>query len=234
MVGNSRRNRVLRNQLSGNGYVRPAASQDPNFGIGILSGGENLIEENIVTGNVTGIRISANNATTGNVIRANTIAGNPPILASNNAPENTPFGFDILNQSAAGANTFENNLCVTSMNAPCPNSKSAAAVIPRVTSIAFDSATVRLGGTVTTTFSGSNLTNATYFDIRLRAPGASTDEVASNWQQGPTASHTIPPGTALGAWVITGMRAHQDANDHSGPFELVQTTLSVFQSPFSF
>src|SRR5262245_32298744 len=234
MLGNSRRNRVLRNQLSGNGYVRPAATQDPNFGIGILSGGDNLIEENIVTGNVTGIRISATNATTGNVIRGNTIAGNPPILASNNAPENAPFGFDILNLSAPGATTFENNLCVTSMNAPCPNSISRAGVIPRVTSIAFDSATVRLGSTVTTTFSGSNLTNATYLDIRLRVPGGSTDEMAWNWQQGPTASHTIPFGSALGAWTITGIRTHQDANDHTGPFVPIQTTLSVFQSPFSF
>jgi len=223
----SRRNRVLRNQVSGNGYVRPAG---PNFGIGLLAGGENLIEDNVVTGNVTGMRILA--ASIGNVIRGNVIAGNPPIQEANSVPDD--FGVDILNLSATGANTFENNLCVTSMNALCTNSKPATTVIPKVTSIAFDSTTVRRSGTVATTFSGSNLTNTTYFDIRLRAPGASTDELAWNWQQGPTASHTISPDTALGTWVITGMRAHQDANDHSGPFELAQTTLSVFQSPFFF
>ena len=224
----------MRNQFSANGYVRPAASQDPNFGIGILSGGENLIEDNIVTGNLTGIRINGNAVTTGNVIRGNTIAGNPPILVSNNAPENSTFAFDIFNLSAAGANTFENNLCITSRNAPCPNSKSVADVIPVVASIAFDSARVRRGGPLTATFSGSNLTSATYFDIRFRAPGASSDEVVWNWQQGPSASHTIPQGTALGDFVITGIRAHQDANDHSGPFASVQVTLSVFVSPFSF
>jgi parallel beta-helix repeat protein len=230
MTGGSRRNRVLRNQFSGNGYVRPVASQDPNFGIGLLGVADNVIEDNIVTANVTGMRINA--TSTGNIIRGNTIAGNPPILVSNNAPENAPFAFDILNLSAAGANTFENNLCITSMNAPCPTSKFVADVIPTVASISFDSVSVRRGGLVMATLSGSNLTNGTYFDIRFRAPGASMDEVAWNWQQGPAASHTIPQGVALGDWVITGVRAHQDANDHSGPFVSVQGSFYLFSSPF--
>jgi parallel beta-helix repeat protein len=218
---------VLRNQISGNGYVRSA---DPNFGIGILSGGDNLIEGNFVTGNVTGIRILP--AAIGNIIRGNVVLGNPPILVANNAPDNAPVGLDILNLSSTGANTFENNLCSTSMNAPCANLKPVPDLIPIVTAVVLDQARVRAGGSLTATFSGSNLTNATYFDIRFRAPGATSDDVTFNWQQGVAASHSVAPNTAIGDWTINGARAHQDPNDHSGPFEPVRVNLSVFISPF--
>ena len=219
---------MLRNQTSGNGYFRAGVS---NFGIGLLAGGDNLVEENIVTGNVTGIRIQA--ASTGNVFRGNTIAGNPPILVSNNAPDNAVSGFDIMNLSAEGANTFENNTCLTSMNAPCGNLKSQKDEFPFVTSVGVDSRSIRRGSSVTVTFSGNNLTNATYFDVRFRAPGASADDLALNWQQAASGPHPIPQNTALGDWTITGVRAHADANDHTGPFVLVQATFSVFVSPFS-
>lgn len=185
-----------------------------------------------MTGNVTGIRIQP--AATRNVFRGNVIAGNPPILVSNNVPESAASGFDIMNLSAAGANTFENNTCITSMNAPCANLKSETAVLPIINSIGFDSPRVRLGGSVVVTFSGSNLTNTTYFDVRFRAPGASSDDAALNWQQGPSGSHAVSQNSVLGDWTITGVRAHADANDHSGgPFVPVQATLSVFVSPFS-
>lgn len=218
---------MLRNQSSGNGYVRPAG---PNFGIGLLNGAtDNLIEDNVVTGNVTGIRILA--AAVGNVIRGNVIAGNPPIQIANSVPENASSGFDILNLSAAGANTFENNLCITSMNAPCANLRPAADVIPIVASALFDTTRVRRGGSFNATFAGNNLTSTTYFDVRYRGPGGSSDEVVLNWQQGPSGSHAVPQATTLGDWTITGVRAHQDANDHSGPFASVQATFSVFVSP---
>lgn len=219
---------MLRNKSSGNGYVRAAG---PNFGVGLLAGAtDNFIEDNVITGNVTGIRIVA--AAVRNVFRGNVIAGNPPILVSNNVPENAPFGFDILNLSAAGANTFENNTCITSMNAPCANLKSETDVIPVSNSVVFDSPRARRGGSVTATFSGNNLTNATYFDVRFRAPSANADDVALNWQQGLSGTHPISQNTTLGDWTITGVRAHQDANDHSGPFAPVQVTFSVFVSPF--
>jgi len=218
---------VLRNQTSGNGYVRAVIS---NFGIGVLAGSENVIEENIVTGNVTGIRIQA--AATGNIFRGNVIAGNPPILVSNNVPDNAPSGFDIQNLSAAGANTFENSTCITAMNAPCGRLKPEADVLPVVNAVGFNTPRAPRGGSVTVTFSGNNLTTTTYFDVRFRAPGASADDVAFNWQQGPSASHAVPAGTAIGDWTITGVRAHADANDHTGPFASVQATFSVFVSPF--
>src|SRR5438128_9244238 len=151
--------------MSGNGYVRAVIS---NFGLGLLAGGDNVIEENVVTGNVTGVRIQP--ASTGNVLRGNVIAGNPPILVSNNAPDNAASGFDIMNLSAAAANTFENNTCITSMNAPCANLRSEADVLPVVKGVGSDLRSVRRGGSVTVTFSGSSLTNTTYFDVRFRAP----------------------------------------------------------------
>jgi hypothetical protein len=206
------------------------ATWGSNFGIGILAGGDNLIEGNFVTGNVTGIRIQP--AALGNIIRGNVVLSNPPILVSNNASDNAPFGFDILNLSATGANTFENNLCITSMNAPCANLNLAPDVIPIVTAVVFNPVSVRAGGSTSTTFSGINLTNTTYFDIRFRAPGATSDEVTFNWQQGLSASHSLAPTTAVGDWTITGARAHQDVDDHSGPFEPVRANLSVFTSAF--
>ena len=221
---------MLRNHTSGNGYVRPATATS-NFGIGLLAGADNLIEENIVTGNVTGIRINA--AATANIFRANVIAGNPPIVVANTVPEITGSGFDIMNLSAAGTNSFENNTCLTSMNAPCGNLKSETDVLPVIKGVGFDTTRVRGGGSVTVIFSGNNLTNATYFDVRFRAPGASADQVALNWQQGVSAPHAVPQSTALGDWTITGVRAHADGNDHTGPLVKVQATFSVFVSPFS-
>ncbi len=219
---------MLRNQLSGNGYVLPA---NPNFGLGLLGGvTDNVIEENVVTGNVTGVRIVATAAR--NVFRGNVIAGNPPVLVANNAPDNTASGFDILNLAPAGANTFENNTCITAMNAPCVNLKSETDLLPVIKGVGFDSTSVRRGGSVTVTFSGNNLTNTTYIDVRFRAPGASADDVAFNWQQGASGPHAVPQTTILGDWTITGARAHADANDHSGPFVPVQATFSVFVSPF--
>jgi hypothetical protein len=219
---------VLRNQFSGNGYV---LSANPNFGLGLLGGvTDNVIEENVVTGNVTGVRIVA--TAVRNVFRGNVIAGNPPILVANNAPDNAASGFDILNLAPAGANTFENNTCVTSMNAPCSSLKSEADVLPVINNVALNSPRVPRGGSVTVTFTGKNLSNTIYFDVRFRAPGASADDVALNWQQGTSAPHDIPRGTAAGDWIITGVRAHADPNDHAGPFEPVQSTLSVFVSPF--
>jgi len=220
---------VLRNQLSGNGYVLTA---NPNFGLGLLGGvTDNFIEENVVTGNVTGVRIVA--TAVRNVFRGNVIAGNPPILDANNALDNAPSGFDILDLSPAGANTFENNTCVTSMNAPCGSLRSETDVIPTVQGVAFDLRSVRRGGSVTVTFSGNNLTKTTHFDLRFRAPGAAGDDVVLNFQQGASGPHAIPLDTVAGDWTITGVRAHTDANDHTGPFLPVQATLSVFVNPFS-
>src|SRR5262245_22024872 len=93
--------------------------------------------------------------------------------------------------------------------------------------VIFDANTVRLGGTFTAKFTGTNLTADTYFDVRFRRPGSSIDEVALDWQQGTSAAHTIASGLAVGTWIVTGVRPHQNLADHSGDFFPVSATLTV-------
>jgi hypothetical protein len=54
----------------------------------------------------------------GNVIRRNLIVGNPPVQVDLDHPAAT--GVDIKNLAPSGANTFQGNKCLTSVNAPCP------------------------------------------------------------------------------------------------------------------
>ncbi len=63
----------------------------------------------------------------GNAFRGNLVAGNPPVQVA--VDHTVSGGVDIKNQSTAGANTFEDNVCLTSVNAPCP------AVAPRANSL---------------------------------------------------------------------------------------------------
>jgi parallel beta-helix repeat protein len=76
----------------------------------------NLLDGNNVTGNTNGIFVSAGARRT--VIRQNVVVGNPGIQVANTRPE--AQAVDILNLSPAGQTTFERNMCVTSVNAPCP------------------------------------------------------------------------------------------------------------------
>jgi parallel beta-helix repeat protein len=105
--------RVRLNATHGNGYSEPP----DDFGIGIQGGATgNVIEENTITGNTNGIYIAA--AAGENVIRENLAVGNPAIQTSATRP--TVQHVDILNLAPAGRITFERNVCVTSVNAPCP------------------------------------------------------------------------------------------------------------------
>ena len=59
---------------------------------------------------------------TGNLIQKNVIVGNPPIEVSAANPTIDPVGADIRDFSAAGSNTFKENLCMTYTGAspnPC-------------------------------------------------------------------------------------------------------------------
>ena len=77
-----------------------------------------MVEENTAVGNANGIFLTA--GVQGNIFRANVLAGNPAVQVSVDH-ESTSTGFDILNQSNEGANAFEANTCLTSVNAPCPS-----------------------------------------------------------------------------------------------------------------
>ena len=54
----------------------------------------------------------------GNTIRGNIITGNPPVQVA--ADHAATTGYDIKNMATAGGNTFDGNLCLTGLNAPCP------------------------------------------------------------------------------------------------------------------
>jgi hypothetical protein len=93
--------------------------------------------------------------------------------------------------------------------------------------IIFTPASARVGGAVFTEFSGTNLTNQTFFDVRFRAPGSTADQEIFNWQRGTSGTHSIAVGTATGTWTLTGVRAHQADGDHSGSYATVSAVLTV-------
>ena len=107
-------------------------------------------------------------------------------------------------------------------NSPLPTTAD-----PAVNSSALSPANVRLRDTVTATFTGANLSAQTYFDVRFRRPGATSDEVVQNWQQGTSGTHNIPAETPVGVWRVTGVRAHRDGNDHNASFIPAAATLAV-------
>jgi hypothetical protein len=85
---------------------------------------------------------------------------------------------------------------------------------------------INVGGSFTVVVSGFNLGNDTYFDVRYLSPGGA-EQVALNWQQGASASHSVATRTDGGPWTITGIWAHQVADDHSSDFAPVSATITV-------
>ena len=82
--------------------------------IGTATG--NVVDENIVTGNTNGIMLAAGTRET--IVRHNTVIGNPAIQTGSSLP--AVQAVDILNLAPPGQTTFDRNVCVTSVNAPCP------------------------------------------------------------------------------------------------------------------
>ncbi len=132
-VTNSNNNRVRRSEFAGNGTkasgVGPTPPAPNDFGVGLVgSSTGNMIEENGIGGNINGLALfplSPTATPTGNLIRRNTIVGNPPMeVSAANYPAINPVGADIRDFSAAGSNTFEDNLCITYTGlspSPCTN-----------------------------------------------------------------------------------------------------------------
>lgn len=130
-IVNSHNNRIRRNVFGGNGAAVDAFPEPPlsgnDFGVGLVFGSSgNVIEENAITGNINGVLLHGAGfgipSTSNNIVRKNIIAGNPPVQVS--ATFGPTIGFDIRDESPAGANTFSNNLCITydgAGPAPCPN-----------------------------------------------------------------------------------------------------------------
>jgi parallel beta-helix repeat protein len=88
-----------------------------NFGIGLIAATDagNVIEGNTIVGNTNGIYLAA--GVQGNIFRGNVIVGNPPVQVA--IEHSSSSGADILNLATGGANAFEGNICLTSVNAPC-------------------------------------------------------------------------------------------------------------------
>ena len=74
------------------------------------------MDGNVVTGNTQGILVMAGARST--AVRENVVLGNPPIQTSNERPDLR--GLDIVNLAPTGETTFERNLCLSAVNAPCP------------------------------------------------------------------------------------------------------------------
>ena len=114
------------NIYSGNGSAHPTFSNgltSNNFGVGLVgTSKDNLIEKNKIGGNLNGVLIMASTQG-GNIIRRNIIAGNPPVQVSSEF--GVAIGADIQDLSTPGANTFEDNRCLTyagsAQPAPCPS-----------------------------------------------------------------------------------------------------------------
>ena len=123
-VSDSSKNVIRKSTFSGNGTVN-APDGNVDFGVGLEgSSSGNQIDGNDMGGNANGVFVVDATAT-GNLVRRNRIFGNPPAQVSVAFPSTGEQGFDIHDTSPAGANTFEDNLCLTysgaASPAPCPN-----------------------------------------------------------------------------------------------------------------
>jgi uncharacterized delta-60 repeat protein len=96
-----------------------------------------------------------------------------------------------------------------------------------VTSLHFDRSSVAAGFNYSANFSGVNLNDETFFDVRFTAPGSNDSAVAVNWQKGLAANHSVPDGITSGTWTINGVRAHKIETDHSGDFVGVSAMITV-------
>ena len=119
------------------------------------------------------------------------------------------------------------------VQAPVPNVDENRTIFHRppvvITTLTLTPASASAGASFSATFAGPSLTSQTYFDLRFRAPGSTVDQEAFNWQRGTSGNHSIPAGSALGTWTITGVRAHQDETDHSGSYTNMSVTITVTQ-----
>src|SRR5262245_34245628 len=96
-----------------------------------------------------------------------------------------------------------------------------------VTDLRFSPVSVSRGASVTATFFGADYSDSIYFDVRFRQPESDLDYVALNWQLGTSATHLIPGDTFAGTWIVTGVRPHGNASDHSGEFIPISASLRV-------
>jgi len=103
------------------------------------------------------------------------------------------------------------------------------AAASNVTSVHFDPVAVEAGRMFFAAFSGADVADQIWFDVRFRSLWSATDEVALNWQRGSSAVHSLDNGTTPGLYTVTGIRTHVDKEDHTGAFNSVHATLTVLR-----
>jgi parallel beta-helix repeat protein len=123
-LSDSSKNTIRKCAFYGNGSLDYAGG-NVDFGVGFEgASSENRVESNNIGGNTNGVFVVDDTAT-GNIVRHNTIAGNPPGQVLKAFTASNQAGFDIHDNASAGANTFEDNFCLTyssnALTAPCPN-----------------------------------------------------------------------------------------------------------------
>src|SRR5262249_7107063 len=144
----------------------------------------------------------------GNILRKNFIMGNPGVEASVDHPSATS-GFDIRNLATVGANTFQANVCLTSVNAPCP-----ASTPPSLTA---SPNPIPVTG-------GANFGVTT---ISWIAPGAASVQVRVNSPDGGFVSGSERGSSQTGLWVADGTTFYlQDVSDGK-PLTAENTLASV-------
>ncbi len=181
-----------------------------NFGIGTPGGATvtgNIIEENIIVGNTTGIILFAGSA--GNLLRKNFVIGNPGVESSVDHPA-AISGFDIRNLTAEGANTFQSNICLTAVNAPCP-----ATTLPSLTATPNPILITEDGEFGITT-------------ISWLAPGVEAVEIRLNRPDGELFTSGGSRGSArTAAWVADGMMFFLQDVSGGRPLSAENTLASV-------
>ncbi len=116
---------------------------------------------------------------------------------------------DIVNQAAAGANTFQGNVCLTGVNAPCP-----AAVPPTLSASPNPIAVTgdaRLGSTT----------------LSWMAPGMESVEVRVGSPSGPLFGNGSRGSFETGDWVTDGMTFYLQDTSGGKPLTAENTLATV-------
>jgi parallel beta-helix repeat protein len=142
-----------------------------------------VIEDNTAVGNANGIFLAV--GVQGNIIRGNLVTGNPAVQVSVDNPSSS--GVDIRNLATAGANAFEGNICLTSLNAPCPSLGPSLTASPNPIPV---TGNVSLGSTTLSW----NAPDAQVIEIHVGSPNGELFTVMGN-------RGSIQTGT----WVSDGM-----------------------------
>jgi parallel beta-helix repeat protein len=165
---------------------------------------DNVIEDNTVLGNTNGIILAA--GALRNTFRRNLAMGNPPTqIAVDYASTNFA---DIRNLSGSDTNTFQGNICLTSVNAICP------ALAPTLTASPNPIPVVGSASLGMTTISWT-APDAVAVEVRIGSPDGAVLASGGNRGSAPT-----------GPWVPEGMTFY--LQDVSGGRPLtVENTLAT-------